>query len=93
MGENQVNEIVELVHRALGDAARASAGPLIISMIVGLVVGFMQAATSIQDNTTATVLKIACVGFFLFVFFQFVSGPVLDLARDCFAKIGTVGNA
>jgi hypothetical protein len=39
------------------------------------------------------VLKIACVGLFLFFGFSLVSGPVLDLARICFAKIGTVGNA
>jgi type III secretion protein S len=93
MTEKQIADVVGMVHQALGAAARASIGPLLIGALVGLVVGFLQAATSIQDNTTATVLKIACVGLFLFFGFSLVSGPVLDLARICFAKIGTVGNA
>lgn len=93
MSETQIDEIIRMVHRALSAATKASMGPLLIAACVGLVVGFLQAAMSIQDNTTATVLKIACVGLFLFVGFELVSGPVLDLARICFAKIGTAGNA
>lgn len=79
--------IIELVYQALRMAA-VLAGPILMALlIVGLVIGILQAATSVNESTVAFVPKLIVFGLVVVLI-----GPVTlvlftDYMRELFARI------
>jgi len=79
--------IIDLVYQALRMAA-VLAGPVIMDlMVVGLIIGILQAATSITESTVAFVPKLI-----VFAAVIIIIGPVsltlfIDYMRELFARI------
>lgn len=79
--------IIELVFQALRMAA-VLAGPILMALlIVGLVIGILQAATSVNESTVAFVPKLIVFGLVVVLI-----GPVTlvlftDYMRELFARI------
>jgi flagellar biosynthetic protein FliQ len=79
--------IIELVYQALRMAA-VLAGPILMALlIVGLVIGILQAATSINESTVAFVPKLIVFGLVVVLI-----GPVTlvlftDYIKELFARI------
>jgi flagellar biosynthetic protein FliQ len=84
--------IIELVYQALRMAA-VLAGPILMALlIVGLVIGILQAATSVNESTVAFIPKLIVFGLVVVLI-----GPVTlvlftDYIKELFARIpGLVG--
>ena len=79
--------IIDLVYQALRMAA-VLAGPVIMAlMVVGLIIGILQAATSINESTVAFVPKLI-----VFAAVIVIIGPIsltlfTDYIRELFARI------
>jgi flagellar biosynthetic protein FliQ len=79
--------IIELVYQALRMAA-VLAGPILMALlIVGLVIGILQAATSVNESTVAFVPKLIVFGLVIVLI-----GPVTlvlftDYIKELFARI------
>jgi type III secretory pathway component EscS len=64
----------------------ALGGPvLLVAAAVGLVIGFLQAITQIQDATVAQIVKIIAVGAVLLLLGQALSGPIVSHSEEIFA--------
>ena len=84
--------IIDLIYQALRMAALL-AGPILMALlIVGLVIGILQAATSVNESTVAFVPKLIVFGLVIVLI-----GPVTlvlftDYIKELFARIpGLVG--
>ncbi|MFZ4118950.1 MAG: flagellar biosynthetic protein FliQ [Polynucleobacter sp.] len=79
--------IIELIYQALRMAALL-AGPILMALlIVGLVIGILQAATSVNESTVAFVPKLIVFGLVIVLI-----GPVTlvlftDYIKELFARI------
>jgi flagellar biosynthetic protein FliQ len=79
--------IIELIYQALRMAA-VLAGPILMALlIVGLVIGILQAATSVNESTVAFVPKLIVFGLVIVLI-----GPVTlvlftDYIKELFARI------
>lgn len=71
-------QVVDWAFRALLTVLYVSAAPLIVSLVVGLAVSILQAATQIQEQTLSFVPKILAVFATLLLF----SGTMLSLLRN-----------
>ncbi len=60
---------------------------LLAAMVVGLLVGILQTATSIQEQTLSFVPKILVVMFTAVLFGQFIFSVVGRLGRDVFGNL------
>lgn len=68
--------------------AFALGGPiLLVGVVVGLLVGLLQAATQIQDQTTATVLKIVAMFAAVAIFLPWSIAKIVEFSRNVFEKI------
>ncbi len=74
-------------------AAKLSAIPLGVSLIVGLIVSVLQTATQIQDSTLAFIPKVIAVCLALFVFGGWMGGEVMDYFSAITDSIETNGRA
>lgn len=78
--------IADAMHNAVWIIVLASMPVLLIAMGVGLIVGILQTATSIQEQTLAFIPKILAVIFALILFgpwmFRLVGGLTIRLLTD-----------
>jgi flagellar biosynthetic protein FliQ len=88
MDESQA--FLALADRMLWVAALASAPVLITTLVVGVVVGIIQAATSVNEQTLTFVPKLAVTAFVLVVFGASMMALVGDFTKDIFAQIAQV---
>ena len=66
-------------------------GPIMIpTLVVGIVVGMIQAATSINEQTLSFVPKLILIAFCLILFGSAILGLLGDFTRDMFARIPDV---
>ncbi|MGN1106952.1 MAG: flagellar biosynthetic protein FliQ [Huintestinicola sp.] len=67
------------------------AGPLLlISMLVGLVIAIIQAATQVHEQTLTFVPKVLIISLLLLVFSSFFISSMDSFVREIFDMIGTV---
>ena len=67
------------------------AGPLLlISMLVGLVIAIIQAATQVHEQTLTFVPKALIISLLLLVFSSFFISSMDSFVREIFDMIGTV---
>ncbi|SNS85012.1 flagellar biosynthetic protein FliQ [Sphingomonas laterariae] len=78
---------VGVAQQALWVLALASAPILIPALAAGLILGMIQAATSINEQTLSFVPKLIIVGVALAIFGGAIMLLVADFTRDMFARI------
>ena len=83
--------IVELMRQMLWISALLSAPALLTAMAVGLVIGLLQAITSIQEQTLSFVPKAAAIGIVLIVTGSWVLRELVRYTHELFAGLPQYG--
>jgi flagellar biosynthetic protein FliQ len=81
---------VGIAQQALWVAALATAPILIPALVAGVIIGMIQAATSINEATLSFVPKLIIVGAVLTVFGGSILMLVADFTREVFERIPDV---
>lgn len=81
-----------LADQMLWTTALVAAPILIASLAVGLVVGVIQAATSVNEQTLTFVPKLAVTALVLVVMGGSMMALVGDFTQDVFAQIANIAN-
>ena len=79
--------VLTLAHRAMYVALLLTAPPLLVSLVVGLLVSFFQAATQINESTLSFIPKLLAVFATLVVAGPWMLDRMLDYMRALFAGI------
>lgn len=82
--------LLALADRTLWITALAAAPVLLASLAVGLVIGIVQAATSVNEQTLTFVPKLAVTALVLVVFGGSMLALVGDFTEDIFAAIADI---
>ena len=82
--------LLALADRMLWITALAAAPVLLASLAVGLVVGVIQAATSVNEQTLTFVATLVVTALVLVLFGASIMGLVADFTREIFAQVATV---
>ncbi len=80
-----------LADRMLWVTALAGAPVVLACLGVGLVVGVLQAATSVNEQTLTFVPKLAVAALVLVLFGAAMMGLISDFMRDIFTAIARIG--
>ncbi len=83
--------LLSLADRMLWVTALAAAPILIATLAIGLVVGIIQAATSVNEQTLTFVPKLAVIALVLVLFGSAMLGLVGDFMKDIFDQIASTG--
>ena len=79
--------IIDLVYHALRMAA-VLAGPILMALLViGLVIGILQAATSVNESTVAFVPKLIVFGVVILLIGPVTLSLFTDYIKELFARI------
>lgn len=84
---NEADYFIGVAQQALWVLALAAAPILIPALIVGLVIGMIQAATSINEQTLSFVPKLIVVAITLALFGGAILILLADFTREIFARI------
>jgi flagellar biosynthetic protein FliQ len=82
--------LLSLADRMLWVAALVAAPVLLSTLVIGLVVGIIQAATSVNEQTLTFVPKLAVTALVLVVFGASMMALVGDFTREIFDQIAQV---
>lgn len=83
--------LLALADRMLWVTALVAAPVLLASLAVGLVVGVIQAATSINEQTLTFVPKLAVIALVMVLFGASMLALVSDFTQEIFAEIARLG--
>ena len=83
--------LLSMADRMLWIAALVAAPILLASLAIGLVIGLIQAATSVNEQTLTFVPKLAAVAFVLVILGASMMALVGDFMQDIFAEIARMG--
>ncbi len=87
-----VSTVVDLGRQALWISVLISAPLLGVALIVGLVIGVLQAATSINEMTLSFIPKLMALALALAIFGGWQLVTLVDFARSVFQRIPTLFN-
>jgi flagellar biosynthetic protein FliQ len=87
---DETQALLALADRMLWVTALASAPVLIATLVIGLVVGLIQAATSVNEQTLTFVPKLAVTAFVLVVFGASMMGLISEFTQEIFTQIAQV---
>lgn len=76
-----------VAHEAMWVLALATAPILIPALLAGLILGMIQAATSINEQTLSFVPKLIVVGISLVIFGGLIMGLLTDFTTSIFERI------
>ena len=79
--------LLDVAGQAMWLLAMVSAPILGAALLVGLLLGMVQAATSINEQTLSFVPKLIAVGAILLLYGAALMGLVVDFAAEVFARI------
>ena len=82
--------IMEVFSEALMTAFKMSAPLLLISLIVGLIIAVLQAATQIHEQTLTFVPKLIAIAVVLFLSGPWVFAAIRDFTLTVFQTIATL---
>lgn len=82
--------LLALVDRMLWTAALVAAPVLLAALAVGLVVGVIQAATSVNEQTLTFVPKLVVVAGVLVLFGAAMFGLIADFSQEIFAQVAGI---
>ena len=88
---DEMSLLLSLADRMLWTTALVAAPILIACLAIGLVVGLVQAATSVNEQTLTFVPKLASVAVVLVVFGASMMALLGDFTQDIFAEIARIG--
>jgi flagellar biosynthesis protein FliQ len=80
-------EVINIGREALLIATMTAAPVLLIALIVGLVIGILQAATSVQEMTLSFIPKLFAMTVALAIFGEWQLTLMVDYFRRMFEKI------
>lgn len=83
-------ELLALADRALWVTALVAAPVLISALVVGLLIGIIQAATSVNEQTLTFVPKLGVIALVLVVMGASMMGLISDFAIDIFDLIAGI---
>jgi flagellar biosynthesis protein FliQ len=83
--------LLDFANRMLWVTALVAAPVLLASLAVGLVVGIVQAATSVSEQTLTFVPKLVIIALVLVVMGASMLGLVADFLTDIFDEIARIG--
>jgi flagellar biosynthetic protein FliQ len=82
--------VLTLAHRAMYVALLLTAPPLVVSLTVGLLVSFFQAATQINETTLTFIPKLVAVALTLVIAGPWMLSIVLDYMRQMLTNIPSI---
>jgi flagellar biosynthetic protein FliQ len=90
MGPDETSAMLALADRMLWVTMLVAAPVLLASLAVGLVVGVIQAATSVNEQTLTFVPKLAVTALVLVVLGGAMLTLIGDFMRDIFTTVATI---
>ncbi|MFM5908733.1 MAG: flagellar biosynthetic protein FliQ [Novosphingobium sp.] len=88
---DDAGSLLALADRMLWVTALVSAPVLLASLAVGLVIGIVQAATSVSEQTLTFVPKLVVTALVLVIMGASMMGLIADFLGDVFEEIGRLG--
>ncbi|MEJ2410224.1 MAG: flagellar biosynthetic protein FliQ [Novosphingobium sp.] len=88
-----ISALLALADKMLWVAALVAAPVLLAALAVGLVVGVIQAATSVNEQTLTFVPKLAIIALVLVLFGSSMMTLIGDFTQEIFTQIAMVGQA
>ena len=88
---DEMQGMLALADRMLWTTALIAAPILIASLAVGLVVGLIQAATSVNEQTLTFVPKLAAIALVLVLLSAAMMTLLMDFSTEIFSQIATIG--
>ena len=88
---DEMSGLLALADRMLWTTALVAAPILLSSLAVGLVVGLIQAATSVNEQTLTFVPKLAAIALVLVLLGASMVVLLMDFSTEIFAQIATIG--
>lgn len=82
-------ELTEIFRDAIMTGFKVAAPILLVSILVGLFISIIQAATSINEQTMTFVPKLIVIGLIMIVFGGWMLQQMVDLVNRIFEFIGT----
>ena len=79
--------IMDLAHHSLIVTGLIAAPMLIVSLVVGLVIGMLQAATQIHEATLSFIPKVLLIVLTLFAAGPWMIRMLMDFTRELYASI------
>jgi flagellar biosynthetic protein FliQ len=83
--------LLSLADRMLWTTALVAAPILLAALAIGLVIGLVQAATSVNEQTLKFVPKLAAVALVLVLFGASMMALVSDFMQEIFLEIARIG--
>ncbi|MFM2372188.1 MAG: hypothetical protein RIS85_1910 [Pseudomonadota bacterium] len=88
---DDISSLLALADRMLWITALVAAPVLLASLAIGLVVGIIQAATSVNEQTLTFVPKLAVTALVLVLFGSAMLGLIGDFTKEIFEQIAMIG--
>ena len=82
--------VIELAQQTLWLTVLVSAPLLGVALVVGVLIGVIQAATSINEMTLSFIPKVIALGLSLLLFGSWMLGMLIDFTRGIFQRIPTL---
>lgn len=82
-------QLTEIFRDAILTGLKVAAPILLVSILVGLFISIIQAATSINEQTMTFVPKLVVIALIMIVFGQWMLQQMVDLVNRIFEFIGT----
>ena len=82
--------VIDLGRQALWTIALVSAPLLMVALAVGLFIGIIQAATSINESTLSFIPKLIAMALALLLFGSWMLVTLVDFTRSIFERIPTL---
>lgn len=82
--------VIDLSRHALWTIALVSAPLLLVALAVGLIIGIVQAATSINEMTLSFIPKLIAEALALLIFGSWMLTTLVDFTRSIFERIPTL---
>jgi len=79
--------VIHLGQQAIQTTLIAAAPMLLSGLVVGLVVGVLQAVTQIHEMTLTFVPKILCIGLALYVFVRWILTVLVNYTEGIFTNL------
>jgi flagellar biosynthetic protein FliQ len=83
----ETSAVVDLARQALWITLLISAPLLGVGLLVGLVVGIFQAATSINEQTLSFIPKLVCMGLTMAIAGGWMINTMVDYTKGIFIRI------
>lgn len=85
-----ISQIMEVLRAAVITAIKVSAPVLLVSMVVGLIISILQAATQIHEQTLTFVPKLLTIAVVLVFLGAWMMETMNDFTKNIFSMIATL---